>query len=493
MFERTSMLLRSYFLAPDDFRVYSKECEVRDISAVVLPVKDKGGFYLGVWSSRKEPLLENPLFSRLDSSGGRSFFLHALSWENYSILASYLPYLRPSCFDRRPSLGCGDRLGMVSAAHVAALQKSPVFPVLAQQSPRELERTHRTLQDVLLGAVWGILESGYRGPFGADADHIKNEVFLRQARDCGFTMYTLDLSEKVDFSLLVSDLENLQARFLNTTPREKEVFKRYAGRKVCLGKDVTLEFSEEKLFPILCAYLPAVDEVERLWYFLKDSLSDFDLEISLDEGSVVTAPEAHFFVAQELHERGIDFQSLAPRFPGVFEKGVDYKGSIEEFTSALCSHVAVQRNIGGYRLSLHSGSDKFSIYPVLAEETGGLFHVKTSGTSWLQALVVVAEENPELFREIYAVAFDSFEENARAYSLSFTRDDLPSDLGDLPDTLLPTVFENEKVKQALHIAYGKVLDVLGRELRDFLFLREEKHYQKVRENIERHLVLLFPQ
>ena len=492
MLERISAMLQSYFLVPGNFRVYPREYEIRDVSAVVLPVKGEGGCYLGIWSDRKEPLLENPLFSRFDSSSGWSFFLHAWSWENYSVLASHLPYLRPSCFDRRSSFGCGDRLGMVSAAHITALQKFSVFPVLAQQSPRELERTHRTFRDVLLGAIWGILESGYQGSFGADADHIKDETFLREARDCGFTMYTLDLSEKVDFSVLVSDPENLRARFLNITPREREIFKRYAGRKISLGKDFILEFSEEKLLPILYVYLPAIDQVERFWYFLKDGLSDFDLEISLDEGPTVTTPEAHFFMAQELHERGIDFRSLAPRFPGIFEKGVDYRGCLEEFISALRSHVAVQRNISGYRLSLHSGSDKLSIYPALAEETKGLFHVKTSGTSWLQALVVIAEENSELFREIYGVAFDSFEENAKAYSLSFTRDDLPSDLESFSDALLPAVFKNEKVKQALHIAYGKVLDVLGRELRDFLFFHEEKHYQRVRENIERHLVLLFP-
>lgn len=489
--EKIQKVIQDYGILGESFRVYERTYEISDFPSTLFLAKSEKGLYLAVWSKESGTPFEEPHFVYHDKEGICA--VYPFNLVNYRVLAQFFPYLRPTTFDARPSFGCGDRLGMASAAQIAALQKFPVFPVLAQQSPRELERTHRTFQDVLLGAVWGILESGYQGPFGADADHIKDEVFLREARDCGFTMYTLDLSEKVDFSFFTSDLKNLQARFLHTTPQEKEIFKKYAGKRIRLGKGIILEFSEEKLFPLLYAYLPALNQVERFWYFLKDGLSDFDLEISLDEGPIVTTPEAHFFVAQELHERGIDFQSLAPRFPGVFEKGVDYRGNAEEFTLALRLHVAVQHSIGGYRLSLHSGSDKFSIYPVLAEETGGFFHVKTSGTSWLQALAVVAEEKPELFRKIYTVAFDSFEENARAYSLSFTRNDLPLDLGHLSDDLLPTVFENEKIRQALHIAYGKVLDALGGELRDFLFLHEEKHYRRVRENMERHLILLFPQ
>ncbi|MEN3203806.1 MAG: tagaturonate epimerase family protein [Atribacterota bacterium] len=490
IWEKIQKIVQDHGVFGESFRLYERAYEISDFASTFFLAKSQSGLYLVVWSKESDAPFEKPHFVHYDAEG--TYAVYPFNLVNYRVLTKFFPYLRPTTFDARPSFGCGDRLGMVSAAQITALQKFPIFPVLAQQSPRELERTHRTFQDVLLGAAWGILESGYQGPFGADADHIKDEVFLREARDCGFTMYTLDLSEKVDFSCLTSDLENLRARFPQTTPREREIFKKYVGKRIRLGKGVTLEFSEEKLLPLLYAYLPALDQVERFWCFLKDSLSNFDLEISLDEGPVVTTLEAHFFVAQELHERGVDFQSLAPRFPGVFEKGVDYKGSVEEFTLALRSHVAVQRSIGGYRLSLHSGSDKLSIYPILAEETGGLFHVKTSGTSWLQALAAVAEENPELFRKIYTVAFDSFEENARAYSLSFTRDNLPPDLGHLSDDLLSTVFENEKIRQALHIAYGKVLDAFGRELRDFLFFHEEKHYQKVQKNVERHLVLLFP-
>ena len=90
--------------------------------------------------------------------------------------------------------------------------------------------------------------------------------------------------------------------------------------------------------------------------------------------------------------------------------------------------MTVQQEIGGYRLSLHSGSDKFSIYPVFSQETNQLFHVKTSGTSWLKGLEVVAHKNPQLFRKIYELSEEELEENRKAYQISFTREDIHRDM-----------------------------------------------------------------
>lgn len=208
-------------------------------------------------------------------------------------------------------------------------------------------------------------------------------------------------------------------------------------------------------------------------------------------GEGLTSPEVHFFIAEELHRRGIDFQSLAPRFPGSFEKGIDYIGSTEEFARALRSHVTIQKNLGGYRLSLHSGSDKFSIYPIFFRETEGFFHLKTSGTSWLAALETVAEVKPELFFQVYRVAYETFEENLKAYRVSVRKEELPVTPEDVVEADLHRLLAHPGVRQCLHIAYGSVLDALGEELREVLVQAEARHYEKVEENLRKHLLVLF--
>jgi len=463
--------------------------DIPELKAQVVLLKGRKSKYIGLRAG--EPLsVLRPLYTQ--HSEGQFFGLYPFDLPSYRFLSAFLPYLRPQPFDSRPSFGCGDRLGMVSAAQIKALEQFPVFPVLAQQSPRELEKTHRTFAAVLLDAVWGILESGYQGSFGADADHIKDERYLCEARDAGFTVYTLDLSEDVDHGIFSESVPLLQERFQASLSCVRELFKRYAGKQYTLGPDITVDLSEEKLLPIVLAYLPAIEKVERFHALLRESLgSSFSLEISLDEGEKVTSPEVHFFIAEELHRRGIDFQSLAPRFPGSFEKGIDYIGSTEEFARALRSHVTIQKNLGGYRLSLHSGSDKFSIYPIFFQETEGFFHLKTSGTSWLVALETIAEVKPELFFRVYRVAYETFEENLKAYRISVRKEELPVTPENVMEADLQQLFAHPGVRQFLHIAYGSVLDALGEELREALAQAEVRHYEKVEENLRKHLLVLF--
>src|SRR5699024_1694092 len=105
--------------------------------------------------------------------------------------------------------------------------------------------------------------------------------------------------------------------------------------------------------------------------------------------------------------------SLAPRFIGEFQKGVDYMGDLEAFEKDLALHANIAKYFD-YKLSIHSGSDKFSAFPIIAKHTDGLFHLKTAGTNWLEAVRVLAKHNPELFRTMHRYAFDHFPE-AQAY------------------------------------------------------------------------------
>ena len=117
----------------------------------------------------------------------------------------------------------------------------------------------------------------------------------------------------------------------------------------------------------------------------------FELEVSVDETDQPTSHAEHIYIASELKRLGVNWVSLAPRYVGRFEKGVDYIGDLAAFETDFAGHAAIARQFGPYKLSLHSGSDKFSIYPIAARLTGGLVHLKTAGTSYLEALRTIAD------------------------------------------------------------------------------------------------------
>ncbi len=122
----------------------------------------------------------------------------------------------------------------------------------------------------------------------------------------------------------------------------------------------------------------------------------YELEVSVDETETPTSPLEHFFVANELRRLGVQWVSLAPRYIGQFEKGVDYIGDLEAFDVELAKHAAIARVLGPYKLSIHSGSDKFSVYPIFARHAGELVHLKTAGTSYLEALRAIARVDRRL-------------------------------------------------------------------------------------------------
>lgn len=407
-----------------------------------------------------------------------SFNLYPLSFENYLILRDNFG-IGPIPCKNAASFGTGDRLGLATPAHLDAFKGSDLFPVLAQQSPRELEKTHRDFKDVLLKAVLGVLEAGYSEGFGADADHIKDEKYLLQAAEAGYTMYTLDVSEMLvkgeEPSVNVDCISQLSL----------DIIKDFDGKKISF-QDGEYTIKQEELLRSAVIYEKAMHFVERVYDLLKERVKDFDLEVSIDEGDRDTTVEDHIFVAEYLHRKGIDFWSLAPKFRGEFEKAVDYRGDISKFTLELNKHCAVARMLGGYRLSLHSGSDKFSIYRIFNEATKHNFHIKTSGTSWLQALNVIYNKDRQLFKELYCIALDNLEDSKKAYKISIYRQDFEGRL-DLDD---PQVLQNPKVKQLLHISYGILLDKKREEIYDILSRYEAEHYRYVADNIKKHLELL---
>ncbi|MCS7240400.1 MAG: tagaturonate epimerase family protein [Candidatus Bipolaricaulota bacterium] len=337
----------------------------------------------------------------------RGGLLCPLTWRNAYALISLLPELQPKRIPReKPSFGFGDRLGLATPGHLLALQGASVFPVLAQQSMRENARTGRSFADVLADAIFGVFQAGWEKGFGADADHLKSVDEAQKAARLGYTIFTYDPS---DFLVPVGNLSKAEfAQKSQDLPLSK-VKEEYVGRDFFVPGLGKLVFTKEELLLIALKYWHALEFTEEMYRALQRELPrGFDFGLSVDETFEPTSEKEHLFLALELQRRGIQLTSLAPRFPGAMEKALDYRGDLVEFRQALRAHVAIARAFGSYRISLHSGSDKWSLYPVLAQETEGLWHMKTAGTSYLVALEVLVRFSPALFREILILASERF-------------------------------------------------------------------------------------
>ncbi|MFN3699181.1 MAG: tagaturonate epimerase family protein, partial [Dictyoglomus sp.] len=200
-----------------------------DIFIFVAKIKKEK--YIGLIKSNITFYLSLPYFPE-DKRLNNSYFLnlYPFNFENYKKLSEIIS-LSPSPCDKNTSFGTGDRLGLITSAQLSALREYNLFPILAQQSPRELIKTKRNFGDVLLKSVLGVLENGYLGKFGADADHIKDEKYLMEAIEAGYTMYTLDIS---DFIEKISELsiKELQEKFEKISPFSKKIIEKYAGKSL---------------------------------------------------------------------------------------------------------------------------------------------------------------------------------------------------------------------------------------------------------------------
>jgi len=467
------------------FRVYPGSVRRAEDGSTVFVAASEREKFVGLARPRDAAPLASPVLTcRPAGASGEAASLYRLDWTTYQHLCGLLS-LRPSRCDRATSFGTGDRLGLVTAVHAAAAERYSVFPVLAQQSPRELVRTGRDFRVVLMDAVMGVLEAGCVGPFGADADHIRDQAFLMQGIEAGYTMYTLDLSEWTTDTTGWSN-EELARRVDTLLPLSRRIISGNGGAEVAVRGEAPRRLSEDELTRSAVAYEGAMRQVIAFSRVLRERLPAFDLEVSIDEGKCETTLEDHLFVVEYLRSSGVEFQTLAPRFPGEFQKGVAYRGDPVALTRAVRAHQSLCEERGGYRLSLHSGSDKFSVYPLFSEATKGRLHVKTSGTSWAQAVRALAQETPQLVRELYPICLASLADAKKAYHVSIDRTDFPDEP---PDDMLRFVSEPAG-RQLFHICYGALLDAKREEILAALRRHEAEHYRAVDAHIQAHLRLL---
>ncbi len=441
---------------------------------------------LVIVSETRRPLLNNPLEADPPALGsGAWVHRFPLTLDNVERLAALAP-ITPRACHCHASFGAGDRLGRVTPAHIRAVASAGLFPVLAQQSPRELERTGRSFESVLLDAITAILRTGWEGPWGADADHIKQESDLRAAIGCHYTMYTIDVSEWLRDASGLDD-EALAHCERNLSPISRSIIDYFSDYVITpeAGHPVTL--TRDELLRSAFIYEPALQQVKHWSVLISRGVKDHDLEVSIDEGARTTTPEDHLYVAEFLHRVGVGFQSLAPRFPGEFQKGVEYRGDLTRLDHAFALHAAIARELQGYRLSLHSGSDKFSVYPAFRERTHGRFHVKTSGTSWLEAVRLIALEDRALFEALYTHCLQTLPASKKAYHVDITVDHFPPTV---PDGSALAFLDTPNVRQLFHISYGALLDAYRNEMEQVWKAHDTRLQEMVEQHIGRHVALL---
>ena len=419
------------------------------------------------------------------------------SQANAAALRSRIPFLVPQCIGLATSVGLGDRLGLATPGHVRAVAGSGLRPFFAQQSIREMTRTGRSPQEVLDDAMWGVFQEGFRDGFGADADHLKTTEDIDACVAAGFTLFTIDPGAHVDDAADAATPAQLAEKFaalpwdaLETTPADCRAA--YAGKRVEIGEGLALEPSEMDLLRAAAKYGKAIAHTVRLYRHLAARKGDqpFELEMSVDETASPTSPFEHYFVASELRRLGVTWVSLAPRFIGRFEKGVDYIGDLGEFERSFAQHAAIARALGPYKLSIHSGSDKFAIYPIAARHARDLIHLKTAGTSYLEAIRLVVAVARGLFREIFDFAREHFNADKASYHVSADLARVPR-AADLKDSQLPTLIEDRDARQILHVTYGSVLGARNDDgsyrFRDRLLALLREHDELYARYLERHL------
>jgi tagaturonate epimerase len=391
----------------------------------------------------------------------KTMLLCETSSDNAGSLRSVLPFLIPHILGLKRSAGCGDRLGLATPGHIRAIRESTLAPILSQQSIRENTRTGRTPQQVMDDALWGVFQEGWRDGFGADADHLKTTADIDSCAAAGFTFYTIDPGEHVDNEANTAAAETLRIK-ADTLPWS-ELETSWSDTQDRLNGSIDLgEFkvtiSEEELLRAAAKYGRVVAHTVKMYRHLEKVMNgrEFELEMSVDETETVTTLAEHIYIAHELKRLGVRWVSLAPRYVGDFEKGVDYIGDLTEFEKSFAHHLAVSRTFGPYKLSLHSGSDKFSVYPIASRLAGELVHLKTAGTSYLEALRAIGKVDPPLFREIVAFARERYPIDRASYHVSAEIDKMP-DLRAVPDEELTTLLDDFHAREVLHVTFGSVL------------------------------------
>jgi hypothetical protein len=353
------------------------------------------------------------------------------------------------------SVGIGDRFGHQGCAQLQALLQArergaEVTPVW-NKSFREYSIIGTTQSKYRQEADAAVRAKGWKAPYHVDADHIslKNvEGFLPH---CDF--YTLDVADFIGQPPSEADLRGFVDRC-----------KKYVGKLRLPGIDKGFEITADMPGAIGRRYLLAVKEAGRIYRHIEKSRGkgNFITEVSMDETIEPQTPAEMFFILEAIAEEKIPAQTIAPKFTGRFNKGVDYVGDVDGFAREFEQDLAViARAVEEFglpadlKLSIHSGSDKFSLYgPIhrLIRKYDAGLHVKTAGTTWLEEVAGLAKaggDGLKLAKEIYGQARGRFDELCKPYATV-----IDIDTGKLPDPSTVQKWSSEEYVAALRHVPG---------------------------------------
>jgi len=407
------------------------------------------------------------------------------------------------------SMGIGDRFGRQGAAQLRAIMTARDMGVTIDpvwnKSHREHEITGTSPFEQRLRADEAVRRLGYTGRYFVDADHIGMDTVDRFLKQCDF--FTIDVAD-----------------FLGTPPDDAALtdfvaaYRGLVGSHRIPGIDRPLEISEDDLSRIAGRVLTAVTEAGRIYRHIasKKGSGNFVTEISMDETDSPQTPVELLVILAAIADGEIPVQTIAPRFSGRFNKGVDYEGEVDRFAREFEADLAVISFAvsrfdlpGDLKLSIHSGSDKFSIYPVIAaglKKFDAGVHLKTAGTTWLEELIGLAESEGEglvIARDIYRASYGRYAELTKPYSsvvdIHTGRLPSPSDVDHWSGEQFASALRhdpenpryNRDLRQLLHVGY-KIAAEMGARYLDALEECEAVISKQVYDNIlDRHIKRLF--
>jgi len=406
------------------------------------------------------------------------------------------------------SIGVGDRFAHQGKAQLAAIQKANTAGVHITPVWNKSFREHQIIktqpQDTRVEADNAVKALNWESPYFVDADHVglKNVDLFLDSSD----FFTLDVADFIGKS---ADEDSIQ-QFLSK-------YRKYTGILTVPDISETFNVTGQMLVQIAHKYLFAVKEAGKIYRHIQENKkSPFIVEVSMDETESPQTPVEMLFILAAIADEGIPARTIAPKFTGRFNKGVDYVGDVSQFSKEFEQDIAVINFAvkefslpANLKLSVHSGSDKFSIYGPIAnamQKFDAGVHIKTAGTTWLEELIGLAlagGDGLEIAREVYRNAYSRFDELCGPYAtvIDIDKNQLPApDEVDKWDSQLyaETLRHvqsnprfNPHFRQLLHVGY-KVAAEMGERYLGALREYEDVIAENVTENIyERHIKPLF--
>ncbi|MEL6897702.1 MAG: tagaturonate epimerase family protein [Planctomycetota bacterium] len=409
----------------------------------------------------------------------------------------------------RFSFGVGDRFAHQAAAQLrsflvlkeAKIDVSPVW----NKSNREHTFVGSQPSSVTAAAKVAVEKLGWDGPWHVDADHVQLET-VGPFLDCS-DFFTIDVADYIG------------------NPVSDDVIDAFVGRHPELQGTLALpqtnssyEIDRDFVVTVAKQFLGACIAAGDIYRHIaaEKGEDNFIAEVSMDETDAPQTPPELMVILAALADEKIRLQTIAPKFTGRFNKGVDYVGDVQQFEREFNEDIAVialaVERYGlpeNLKLSVHSGSDKFSIYPAIraaVEKTGAGVHVKTAGTTWLEELIGLAEAGGDglaLTKEIYAYALEHVEELCAPYAsvIDIDHSKLPamSEVETWDGPRMASAIRhipsdpnfNANIRQLLHVSF-KIAAKVGQRYTDMLVANEEIIGKQVTENlVERHMKPLF--